>query len=101
MNSAGARTLGQPYCIQLAGEYDLTRRAEVDALFAQAPADRPITIDLSRVTYMDSTVLHGLALLHARRGEHVVTLLGLNAANRRLLRIAGLDQVFRISEAAG
>lgn len=98
MNCAGARTPGQSYCIELAGEYDLSRRAEVDALFAQAPADRPTTIDLRRVTYMDSTVLHGLARLHARVGEHTVTLTGLNAANRRLLRITGLDALFAISD---
>ena len=60
-----------------------------------------MTIDLSNVRYMDSTVLHGLALLHARLGEHAITLIGVSAANRRLLRITGLDALFRISDAAG
>ena len=52
-----------PHRIELEGEYDLTRKDEITQLFGGVDGAPEVIIDLSRVTYMDSTVLGALALL--------------------------------------
>lgn len=84
--------------IELDGEYDLTRKEELSFLFAALPDDTAAVIDLSRVTYVDSTFLHVLASLHFRLKEHGVTLVGASSSVRRLLSIVRFDQLFRIAE---
>lgn len=84
--------------LELYGEYDLSRKEELGKLFAALPVDSSAVIDLSRVSYVDSMFLHQLVSLHKRLKEHVVTLVGVNSAIRRVLGIAGFDQLFRIAE---
>lgn len=88
----------RPRRIELNGEYDLSRKEELGLLFATLPADGTAVIDFSHVTYIDSTCLHELVMLHLRRKENVVTLAGANRAIRRVLGIVGFDQLFRITE---
>jgi anti-sigma B factor antagonist len=94
----GGNALASPRRIELSGEYDLNRKEELGLLFATLPADGRAVIDLSRVTYVDSTFLHELVSLHLRLKEHGVTLVGANSAIRRVLDIVGFDQLFRIAE---
>jgi len=84
--------------VELSGEYDLSRKEELGLLFAALPVDRSAVIDLSRVTYVDSTFLHELAALHCRLKEQVVALVGASSAIRRVLGIMGFDRLFRIAE---
>ncbi len=92
-----ARTTLEESCrIELDGEYDLSRKDELNSIFASLAADGPATIDLTRVNYVDSTFLHVLATLHFRLNGHVVTLTGANSGIRRLLSIVNFDQLFHI-----
>lgn len=85
--------------IELQGEYDLSRKEEVNALFATLSTDSPATIDLSRVTYADSTILHELAMLNNRLKGQLITLTGAIPSVRRLLEVVKFDQLFRIVDA--
>ncbi|HEX4746615.1 MAG TPA: STAS domain-containing protein [Gaiellaceae bacterium] len=80
--------------VRLKGDYDMSRAAHVDRLLGEhlGTYDR-LYVDLSRVTFMDSSVLSALARAarHARpRGVafHVVAPAG--SAVHRLLSISGL-----------
>ena len=80
--------------VRLRGDHDMSRASHVDRLLAEhlATCDR-LYVDLSRVTFMDSSVLSALARAarHARpRGVafHVVAPTG--SAVHRLLSISGL-----------
>lgn len=98
MHSSRAAEESGTHCVELAGEYDLTRRAELKLLFGGLPDNTPAMIDLSRVTYVDSTFLSELASLHFRLNTHRVTLVGANASIRSLLGIVKFDQLFCIAE---
>jgi anti-anti-sigma factor len=84
--------------IRLQGEYDLSDKEALAALFGSLSADGPALIDMSDVTYFDSTGLHALANLRSRLGEYPVTLLGVNKNLQRLLRIVKFDHFFEIVE---
>lgn len=61
--------------IELIGEYDLSQKAEVAALFGALAPDGPATINMTEVSYVDSSFLHELLKLRKRLG-HPITLLG-------------------------
>lgn len=84
--------------VVLEGEYDLTRKQELASLFASLDGADPIEIDLSRVTYLDSTVLHELIALRARRKDGTITLAAPNPNIRRIFELTHLDQLFQITE---
>lgn len=84
--------------IELDGEYDLTRKEELEALFDSLSADGPVTIDLTKVTYADSTFLRVLGHLYFRLQEHGATLVGANRGMRRLLSIVQFDRLFRVTD---
>lgn len=87
--------------VRLSGELDLAVEAELRAqLDAAAAASDTVEIDLSDVTYADSTAL-GVFIglrnkLRARGGT--LRLVSPSARVRKLLNYAGLDRVFEISE---
>lgn len=85
------------HSIELVGDYDLSRKAELESLFDSLSADGPATIDLTRVDYVDSTFRHVLATLHFRLGGYGVTLIGASDSIRRLLGIVRFDQLFHIA----
>jgi anti-anti-sigma factor len=93
-------TIGRTVIVELAGEIDL-RTGELlrVRLFELADADvRSIVIDFADVQFCDATGLGVLVAvrnrLHAERGQ--VLLAQVRPAQRRLLRAAGLDQVFAL-----
>lgn len=83
--------------VVLEGEYDLTRKLELAALFSKLDTGGPLVIDLSAVTYLDSTVLRELAELRLRC-PHSITLVGPSKNIRRILELAQFDRLFPISE---
>lgn len=85
--------------IELEGEYDLANRASLASLFETLAPDGPAVIDMTRVTYVDSTALREFFDLRSRLKEHPVTLLGVNEHVRRILRIVDFDSLFEIVEA--
>lgn len=84
--------------LELRGEYDLTNRDDIASLFRALRADGPAVIDMAKVTYIDSTVLHQLVELRSRFKDHLVTLL-VNKHMRRIFRIVNFDGLFEIVEA--
>ncbi len=94
-----ARDTGAP--IALRGEYDLARRAELERSLAGAELSKVAILDLSSVSYMDSTALAVLVRLRKRmsaRGSATIRLVAPQPNIRRLLALTELDQVFEIHE---
>lgn len=82
--------------LRLAGEYDLADRAHLAELFGALRPDEPAVIDMTAVTYIDTTFLHEVDALRLRLNRHPVTLLGLNKNLQRLLNIVNFDDLFEI-----
>jgi anti-anti-sigma regulatory factor len=87
---------GRTRRLELVGKYALGQKGEIAALFGALSPDGPATIDMSRVTYLDSTFLHELTRLRARLTPHRITLLVRSESIRRLLRLAKFDPLFEI-----
>jgi anti-anti-sigma factor len=78
--------------VALSGELDLYRAPAVRASLAQI--DGPVVIDLSAVSYIDSSLLNELARLRRRVGE--VVLVVSSPQVRRIIDIVGFDRAFRV-----
>jgi len=91
----GARSL------QLVGEYDIADKDTLAALFVALAPDSAVVIDMTAVTYIDSTFLHQIEALRSRLKQHRVTILGVNKQARNLLHIVNFDHLFQIVEAQG
>ncbi|HEY6449662.1 MAG TPA: STAS domain-containing protein [Candidatus Cybelea sp.] len=85
--------------LALEGEYDLVDREALATLFGALRADGPATIDLTKVTYLDGTMLTELLKLQARFKEHSIKLLVRSAIIRRVFRIVRFEQLFEIVDA--
>jgi anti-anti-sigma factor len=84
--------------IELDGEYDISRKDEIVALFAMLDGEDPLLINLTAVSYIDSTVLRELAGLRLRSASRPITLLGANDGIKRVFRIVSFDKMFEIAE---
>jgi HptB-dependent secretion and biofilm anti anti-sigma factor len=82
----------------LDGEYDLSRRAEVAELFESVDGQPSVVIDLSNVTYIDSTILGALAVLRQRDPGRSIRLAGANEQVRRVLKVVGYHQIFDVTD---
>jgi anti-anti-sigma factor len=80
--------------LDLEGEYDLTRRPEVESLFATVTG--PVVLDFSKVTYVDSLFLQELIRLRDRLERGAVTLMNLDANVSRLFEVMGIGRLFKI-----
>jgi anti-anti-sigma factor len=80
--------------ITLRGELDLSNAPALHASLGSLSG--PAVVDLSEVTYVDSTALYELALLR-RRVESVVLIVP-SAQIRRTLDIVGFTKTFRVVE---
>ena len=85
--------------VHVVGEIDLSVRAELSRMLAQACAGgRDVVVDVSRTTFMDSAGLH--ALVTARRSQIAagwsLVLRNPSASVRGILIMAGLEEWFPI-----
>jgi anti-anti-sigma factor len=87
-----------PRRIELDGEYDLSQREQIAALFGALDADHPVIIDLTKVTYIDSTFLHELAALRLRLKEQSITLTGATPSIKRILKIVKFERLFVLTD---
>lgn len=78
--------------VRLAGELDLSNVSSLRAKLASI--DGPAVVDLSDVTYLDSTALNELAVLRRRVGNVALVVGSPNI--RRTLEIVGFGRSFRI-----
>ena len=80
------------------GELDMERRPEIRDSLRIAAAGAPILVDLSEVTYADSSVLSELLRFHGEAQQHGVrvALVIVSKQFARLVQYAGLAQAFSI-----
>lgn len=78
--------------VTLRGELDIYRAESIRDSFAAI--DGPAVVDLSGVTYLDSTALNELARLHKRVGDLVIV--APSPQIRRVLTIVGFAHLFTI-----
>jgi anti-anti-sigma factor len=84
--------------VRLAGEYDIARREELARLFQSIDGEHPLVIDMSDVSYVDSTFLNELANLRLSDKGRSITISGVNEHIARLLKTVSFDQLFKILE---
>lgn len=84
--------------LALDGEWDLSRKTELTQLFSGLTNDRPAIVDLSHVTYMDSTVLNALAMLRCKFAGLPITLVAPNENVLRILSLVRFHELFHIVE---
>ncbi len=89
---------GSRHRVELAGEYDLSRSAELSSIFGALSADGPAVIDMTNVTFVDSSFLYALVTLHSRFEAWGVTLTGVQPPIRRILQRVAFQELFRISD---
>lgn len=85
--------------IALAGEIDLENAGEVrKALLASLKQKKDLLIDLSAVSYIDSSGIASLVegLQVARKQKNELSLVSVSARALRVLELARLDKVFTI-----
>jgi anti-sigma B factor antagonist len=84
--------------IKLGGELDVARKSELHEALIIIPSARAILLDLSDVTYADSTALTELLRFstQADRERVPVAIVATSAQLDRIIRYAGLNEVFRI-----
>src|SRR5581483_5724263 len=89
----------KPQIIRLEGDWDISRRDELERLLEPAylwPAG--VIVDLQLVNYADSTILAALVVLRNRRRTKGLPLpslvVGGSLQVRRLLNISGLSEAF-------
>lgn len=92
---------GQTRRVELAGDYDVSQKHELAALFRALEPGGPATIDMTKVTYIDSSFLHELMKLRARLMGQRITLLVRSDNVRRILRIVNFDVLFEIQAPPG
>ena len=91
----------QAYEIHLHGELDMSTAPRLREELLQLSSDgaMEVTVDLSRLEFVDSTglsvLITGLKRLRERGGD--LALRAPNASTRRVLEITGLTEVFAIS----
>ncbi len=83
------------------GEYDLTCRDQLRAVLDSLSEAASIVLDLSDVTYIDSTVINELVRLHnarSARGLERATCVMHNGNLLRLFEILRLGEIFHVVE---
>ena len=85
--------------LTVAGEIDLATAPQLAACLVDA-ADRDVAVDLSAVTFLDSSGLSALVAgsRAATANGHVLRTFGERDTIRRVLEISGLDAVFHEPE---
>jgi anti-anti-sigma factor len=93
-----SQKMGPEHRIELTGEYDIARKPELAAMLAAVTNACPVAIDMSRVSFVDSTFLGELAKMRLRHVESPVTLIGVPPHVARVFRLAKLDRFFAFRE---
>lgn len=82
--------------IELSGEYDLTRRDELQELFARVDGRCPVVVDVSEVTYGDSSFLSELGQLKTRHPACRITIRGASPMMLKIFKIVRFNDLFTI-----
>lgn len=83
--------------IHLVGELDMSTADELDAALRTAPDDEELTLDLTELTFIDSSgiqvLLRYVASRDGRAGDGTLVLVGAAPNVRRALEIVGIDRI--------
>jgi anti-anti-sigma factor len=94
-----------PYIATFSGEYDLADKEEIRARFDTLHDESDVIIDLSAVTYLDSSFLGELVRLHEARQKNELPTETLviphGSAVERIFAIVGLAPLFNVVESIG
>jgi anti-sigma B factor antagonist len=84
--------------VTLAGELDIARKEELHRALLVEPAMRGVLLDLSEVTYADSTALTELLRfrMSAEQDRIPVAIVVISPQLDRIIRYAGLHEVFDV-----
>lgn len=83
---------GESAIVRAAGDIDLTNVGQFQAVLDEAAAATAVTVDLTEVTYCDSSTIRAL-FLAARRVRLTIAVAAAGVVGPGLLSISGLDQV--------
>lgn len=84
--------------IELTGDYDLSRRDEIRAVFDRVDGKCPVVLDVRSVTYADSSFLHELARLKMSHSNCTMLIYGANPMLKKLLHLLAFDKLFTIAD---
>ncbi len=86
--------------VSLAGELDIARKEELHRALLVEPAMRGVLLDLSEVTYADSTALTELLRFRIRAEQQRIPVATIVVSEQldRIIRYAGLHEVFELFE---
>jgi anti-sigma B factor antagonist len=89
--------------IKLAGELDVARKEELHTALVIGASARAILLDMSEVTYADSTALTEMLRFstQADRERVPVAIVATSPQLDRIIRYAGLNEVFKIFAVRG
>jgi anti-anti-sigma factor len=82
--------------IELHGDYDLQRQAEVRSLFNEIADEAEIELDLHDVPYVDSSFLNELVVLRNRLPHSKISLLRASPQLKHIFDIVGFEGIFNI-----
>jgi anti-anti-sigma factor len=84
--------------IKLVGELDVARKEELHAALVIPPSARAILLDMSEVSYADSTALTEMLRFSAlaERERVPVAIVATSPQLNRIISYAGLNEVFKI-----
>ena len=91
----------QDQIVKLSGEVDLEQAPQTRAILLQAiEQGQTIFVDLSEVSYMDSSGIANLveAYQHAKKRQLTFELVAASPAVLRVIKMARLDKIFTIHE---
>jgi len=97
-------SVGPPRTIRLFGELDIQTARELAPTLSEAVGDvtRELVVDLSKVTFIDSTLLGALARAAgqlANQGRELTLIRKPGSAIDRLLEVSGLSDAFALVSA--
>ena len=93
-------TLADGHLVTVHGEVDLLTAPQLAETLAQF-ANGTIRVDISAVTFLDSSGLHALLAAHryvTRAGRRMIVCGPLDPTVQQMFEITGLDDVFEIHE---
>lgn len=84
--------------IKVGGRFTFKKqRRFAECIRSLSPSEKPIQVDLHRVTFMDSAALGMLLLLREEVGN--VTLSTVSPVARKVLKVANFDRIFSLPSA--
>lgn len=93
------------HILKFSGEYDLSCKEELRARLDALHHEPEVILDLSEVTYLDSSVLGELAWLHDVRTKNglpkEILVISVGSVVERLFGIVGMGPLFRIVSSLG